>query len=495
MRNNLLTDLNEEQQKVMKATHGPVLVLAGAGSGKTRALTYRIAYLLQQKIAQPEEILAVTFTNKAAGEMKERVRKLVGKEMRVPTAISTFHSLGARILREQARFLPRSRGFTVCDTGDSERLIRKSLEELNLSKKEYSPRQMRGRISSLKNKMLTSDDEVTAAIWARYEKLLARNDAYDFDDLLIETFKLIEKNKQIRESYQRRWQFISVDEYQDTNPLQDNLLKLLAGEKKNVCVVGDDYQAIYSWRGAKIDHILDFEKTYPGCQTIYLTRNYRSTPQILAGANKVIAENKGQKHKKLWTKRGEGEEIKILSFESNRKEAQWVQEEIENLAAGGEKRGDCVVLYRTNAQSRILEEEFIKHQMPYTIVGGWRFYERREVKDALAFLNLWVNPNSLLSIERLADVLWRGVGPKTIAAWNEQAEKEGVSLAEIIRQKADSLPAVEKTVRAFDLAKKKDFTVVADLLKFLLEKSGYWRWLKQQADGEERLKRQLYLLI
>lgn len=409
----LLADLNEQQQEVAKTTHGPVLVLAGAGSGKTRALTYRIAYLAQKKIAMPHEILAVTFTNKAAGEMKERVSELIGANSNAPSAISTFHSLGARILREQSRYLPRSRGFIICDAGDSERLVRSAMEELHISKKEYSYKSLKAQISKAKNLGMSASDvaeqndrhdsEVVVLVFSRYEKLLAKNDAYDFDDLLIAPLKLLTKHEEVRKIYQNRWRFICVDEYQDTNPPQDALLKLIMGPEDNICVVGDDYQAIYSWRGAKVDHILHFESAHPSCKTIYLTRNYRSTSSILEAANHVIAENVGQKHKKLWTAKKGGNPVEVIALSSGKQEAEWVREQIENYVSLGKKRDDNVVLYRTNAQSRVLEEEFLTHSIPYTIIGGFRFYERREIKDALAFLQWMNNPNSSLAVERLAD--------------------------------------------------------------------------------------------
>ncbi len=495
----LLADLNEEQKEVAKATHGPVLVLAGAGSGKTRALTYRIAYLLDKKIASPQEILAVTFTNKAAGEMKSRVAQLVGAEHAAPASISTFHGLGAKLLRQQAVFAPRSKGFSIFDSDDSLRMIRLVMDELKMSRREFNPKNIKSKISAAKNNMLgmvgyaesatSKDEEVTAMVWAGYEKKLAENDAYDFDDLLIAPIKLLAGNKEVRRSYQKLWRFISVDEYQDTNIPQDKLLKLLVGPEKNICVVGDDYQAIYSWRGAKVDHILNFERHYPNCKTVYMTRNYRSTPSILSAANCVIADNRQQKHKELWTSGKRGWPVKIIKLGSAQQEAGWIRKEISDYAKKGGKKGECAVLYRTNAQSRALEEQFLMYGIPYTIVGGFRFYERREVKDALSYLTWWVNPNSFLSVQRIAESQWKGVGPKTISKWASFAQESGENLRKVIKQESERWVVLRPVVKAFDKAKRrlKKYNV-SDLLQFLLGESGYIKWLKRQPDGEERLE-------
>lgn len=492
---NLLADLNSEQQQVVRATHGPVLVLAGAGSGKTRALTYRIAYLLQQKIARPSEIMAVTFTNKAAGEMKERVRKLTADQQVVPSAIGTFHSLGARMLRDQSRYIPRTRGFTICDTDDSVRLVRQAMEHLNISRKEFNPRNLSAQISQSKSSLLKPDDiaadtsrpntDILASIFASYEKLLARNDAYDFDDLLIVPLQLLQRPDVLKE-YQQRWRWLSVDEYQDTNTVQDQFLKLLAGSEKNICVVGDDYQAIYSWRGAKVDHILQFEKAFPNCTTVYLTQNYRSTVDILEAANAVIADNSQQMHKRLWTAKGQGVPVQVLALPSSKHEAVWLREQVEQAVHTGSLRGNCVVLYRTNAQSREFEEEFLTHGIPYTIVGGFRFYERREVKDALALLQFWVNPSSTLAMTRIGDALWRGIGPKTIHRWEERAQSDQETLAQILKKESAARAVLRPVARTFEQARSKKFETVSDLLAYLIEGSGYSRWLKAQPDGEER---------
>lgn len=492
----LLEDLNEKQQEAVLATDGPVLILAGAGSGKTRALTYRLAYLIEQKIARPEELLAVTFTNKAAGEMKERVAKLVSGFSRPPNSVGTFHSIGARIMREQAKFLPRSNSFTIIDAGDSERVVRVALDQLKISKKEYSPRSIKYKISEAKNKRLSPkdmlgqagrpDDEVAAMTYARYENILAQQDAYDFDDLLIAPIDLMEKHPQVREYYQRRWRYLSVDEYQDTNPPQDYLLQLILGRENNICVVGDDYQAIYSWRGARVDHILGFEKRYPNAKVVYLTQNYRSTASILRAANQVIKSNVKQMHKKLWTDSSKGQPVRVMEMASGRSEAAWVREQIQDAVRDGKKRKDCVVVYRTNAQSRAFEEEFLTHNIPYTIVGGFRFYERREIKDALALLQWWVNPKSMLAVQRISDVLWRGIGPKTIENWSRDAEASGVPIREYLEANMGRWSQISRVMKAY--MKDRDPKNVAGLLESLIKDSGYYDWLKKQADGEERME-------
>src|SRR3989344_2456628 len=329
----VLTGLNPDQQKVVLATHGPVLVLAGAGSGKTRALTHRIAYLIEQGLASPDEVLAVTFTNKAALEMKHRVASLLPLSGGGARDISTFHSMGVKILREQVRFHTRSKGFSIFDMKDSEKLVRKALRDNNYALREWSPNAIRGAISRLKHDTVDEitfanpenpQEEVLARILPLYERMLADHDAYDFDDLLRIPLRILRSHQQVRLEYQARWRFVSVDEYQDTNPMQEEIISHLLGPERNICVVGDDYQSIYSWRGANVDHILHFETRHPGCTTILLTQNYRSTPNILDAANAVIAQNINQKHKKLWTDRKKGDDVAIVRLPSDREEAAWV---------------------------------------------------------------------------------------------------------------------------------------------------------------------------
>ncbi|MEX0649547.1 MAG: UvrD-helicase domain-containing protein [Candidatus Andersenbacteria bacterium] len=493
---NPLHGLNEQQQQVVQATHGPLLVLAGAGSGKTKALTHRIAYLLTQGIAAPHQIAAVTFTNKAAKEMKERIGRLLPSSDLLPSAVSTFHSLGVKLLREQVIYTARAKAFTIMDSSDSEKIVRTTLKEQNISLRDVSPRTMRQRISTAKNAGQTPQhilthaenpsDELLGRSFARYEELLAKSNAYDFDDLLLEPVRLLDQHPEVRAMYQARWRFLSVDEYQDTNPIQDRLLRLLLGSEQNICVVGDDYQAIYSWRGANVDHILRFEQHYPNCQVIYLTQNYRSTPQILEAANVVIAHNTEQKHKELWTTNKTGNSVQLNTLASDRQEAGWVREQIQDHVREGGQLRDCAILYRTNAQSRLFEEEFLTHRMPYTIVGGFRFYDRREIKDALAFLYAWINPSARLPLERIASALLQRIGPKTIDRWENAAQQQGIPLRTYILQEATTKPQLRALAKAFRQAEGKEYEHVSDLLRDLLITSGYIDSLKSDPEGEER---------
>ncbi|PIT98062.1 MAG: hypothetical protein COT71_02745 [Candidatus Andersenbacteria bacterium CG10_big_fil_rev_8_21_14_0_10_54_11] len=495
----LLADLNPDQQRVVQAVHGPVLVLAGAGSGKTRALTHRIAYIIAKGEARPEEILAVTFTNKAAAEMRERVHQLLQGRSAPPSAIGTFHAIGARMLRQQAQFLSRSQQFMILDSGDSERIVRRTLDDLSYSRTQFHPRKLKAFISRAKGDSLSPQDtaaqagstfeDVAARVYARYEELLQQEDAYDFDDLLREPVRLLEREQRIRDTLRARWRFVSVDEYQDTNPMQDRLLELLLGNEQNICVVGDDYQAIYSWRGARVDHILEFPLKYPHCTTVYLTRNYRSTPAILAAANAVIAANVEQMHKELWTEKQPGTAVRAVSLPSGQAEAAWVRKELEHYTQAGGRLRECVVLYRTNAQSRAFEEEFLTNRLPYTIVGGFRFYERREVKDALALLQLASGSGGRLAVQRLADALWRGVGPKTLQTWQIRLSKKGAAAGgwlEVLQTEASRRPVIRPAAVALRAAGARTWETVGDLLSFLLTQSGYVRSVARLADGEER---------
>lgn len=477
-------------------TQGPVLVLAGAGSGKTRALTARVAYLIEQGLARPEEVVAVTFTNKAAHEMKERIGALIGQANRVPAGVSTFHSLGAKLLRQQARYTSRTVGFTIFDTQDSERSVRKAMEELHISKQEFSPRAIRARVSQLKQQGLAPDEaaqqpalsrfeEAAAAVYGRYQTFLQGANAWDFDDLMVEPVRLLAAQADIRRAYQAAWRYLLVDEYQDTSPLQNQLLGLLLGPERNLCAVGDDYQAIYSWRGARVETILQFERDYPDCTTIYLTQNYRSSPQILAAAQTIIAQNSKQKHKQLWTHNQAGPSVQVITVASDRAEARYVRQTIEDQAGRGGRLKDCFVLYRTNAQSRAFEEEFLTAGVPYTIVGGFRFYERREIKDALALLTLWVAPNARLALERVAAALWRGVGPKTLGRWEKQREARQQTLLALIAEAARERPLFQPFARTYQ-AQARKFETVEALLKHVLAGTGYLTWLKTLPDGEER---------
>lgn len=493
-----LAGLNEEQRQVVTTTEGPVLVLAGAGSGKTRALTHRLAYLIAAGCAKPQELLAVTFTNKAAREMRHRISDLVGPAVASAVACSTFHSLGARLLREQWRHTRRSAGFTILDAGDSERLIKHILDQHQISAKQWSPRSLARAISKAKNSLISPADfarhvdstftEVAATVYTSYQTELARHDSYDFDDLIGELLSLLQNNASVRQHYQTLWRYVSIDEYQDTNPPQEALIRQLLHPQPNLCVVGDDYQAIYSWRGAQVDHILRFEQKYPACTTIYLTQNYRSTPAILAAANAVIAENAEQKHKKLWTAREAGSSVALVAVNSDREEAQLVRQAIERYRAAGGKARDCAVLYRTNAQSRLFEESFVTAGIPYTIVGGLRFYDRAEIKDALALAHFLVNPRGGLALQRIVRAVVRGVGPKTITRLTAAAQARGQDLLSILsdqelltaRQRAALAPLVNAYTKASQQLS------VREQIFVLLEMSGYLQYLLSLPDGEDR---------
>lgn len=492
-----LVGLNEQQQAVVRATDGPVLVLAGAGSGKTRALTHRIAYLLQQRRARPEQILAVTFTNKAAREMKERVLALTGHAAGHGLTLGTFHALGARLLREQHQHTTRSRTFTILDTSDSERVIKQALDQLSLSAREWSPKSLRHDISRAKNELQTPAElaasghhprlEIAAQVYTRYQQLLQGLDSFDFDDLILEPLRLLLAHPPLAAHYQTRWQYLSVDEYQDTNPPQDQLLRQLLGPHHNLCAVGDDYQAIYSWRGARVDHILQFAHSFPTCTTLYLTQNYRSTPRILQCANAVIQHNHAQLHKELWTTTTGGSAVQVVTTPSDRAEAAFVRTQItQHLHRGGRAR-DIVILYRTNAQSRLFEEELIRHRLPYTIIGGIRFYARAEVKDALALLQLAANPAAYLALQRLTQTLIPGVGPKALARVAAYASEHQLPLLEATvcltpRQQAAFAPLR----RVYTTLAQHPPATVTDIVSFLLTGSGYRAELKKQPDAAER---------
>lgn len=492
----VLSGLNEQQQQVVLATHGPVLVLAGAGSGKTRALTHRIAHLIEQRIATPDQILAVTFTNKAATEMKHRISQLLGSSFMPPRNVSTFHSMGVKILREQSHFHNRSQGFSILDSKDSEKLVRKALKDGNYPLKEWSPSAVKNMISRIKNEYVDNPnltnpenprEEVLFAIFPQYEKMLAEHNAYDFDDLLRIPLRILRAESSVRSLYQARWRFISVDEYQDTNPMQEEIIAHLMGPDQNICVVGDDYQSIYSWRGANVDHILGFEQRHPGCTTILLTQNYRSTPNILEAANNVIALNVSQKHKTLWTTQDRGSDVATMRLPSDRGEAEWVCNQIREHVRSGGKLSSCAVLYRTNAQSRLMEEQFLMHRVPYTIVGGFRFYDRKEIKDSLAILSFYLSPSSRIHFERIAETLLTRVGPKTIDRWDRAARERGVSLGEYLvnnEQRAD----LRTIFSAFREARRSEHEKVSDLLRLLVTKSGYLASLENLPDGKERLE-------
>ena len=437
----ILDGLNDKQKEAVLYNEGSLLVLAGAGSGKTRLLTYKIAYLIKEKKVDPFNILAVTFTNKAANEMKERIRNLIGDEANTLLA-STFHSLGALILRRDIEKLGFSKNFTILDSEDSKSLIKKILKEMNLDSKHYSPNLIKERISSAKNEMVspneykkfvnTEFEEIIYKVYKKYEEKLKKTNSVDFDDLLLLPIKLFKKEKELLNYYQNRFQYILVDEYQDTNNAQYLLVKMLGAKHKNICVVGDNDQSIYSWRGANYHNILNFEKDYENVKVVMLEQNYRSTKTILNAAKSLIKHNKLRKDKNLWTENEEGEKIIYHSAYDGIDEAKYVMREIKNLLNKGVDPDEIAVLYRTNSQSRILEEEALKANLEYKIIGNVEFYQRKEIKDLLAYLKLVINPKDDTSLLRVINEPKRGIGKNMIDLLVKKAENENKSIYEVL---------------------------------------------------------------
>ena len=432
----LLEGLNEPQRQAVLHVDGPLLVLAGAGSGKTRVLTHRIAHLVGSGHAKASEILAITFTNKAANEMRERVEMLVGNRVRAMW-VMTFHSACARILRADAHRLGYTRSFTIYDSADQRRLIKQCLDELDIDAKRFTPRAMQAQISDAKNKLRDAEayrqivgtyfEQTVADVYEEYERQLHRRNAMDFDDLLVRAVNVLELFQEVRDRYQAAFRYLLVDEYQDTNHAQYRLLQLLAGEHRNLMVVGDDDQSIYGFRGADIRNILDFEDDYPDAVTVRLEQNYRSTQMILDAANAVISNNRGRMGKELWTDVGEGDRIKIRECDDEHAEARFVVAEIERLADEGVSRNEVAVFYRTNAQSRVLEDMLTRAGVSFQVVGGTKFYERSEVKDALAYLTWLVNPADGGAFTRVVNVPRRGIGQTSLGRVLAHANTMGIS--------------------------------------------------------------------
>lgn len=444
----ILDSLNPKQQEAVKATHGPVLVVAGAGSGKTRALTHRIAYLISEKNIKPWNILAVTFTNKAAGEMKNRVLKLLKKDQNdtyLPM-VSTFHAACVRILRRHIELLGYENSFVIYDMADQQILVRQILAAMHLNEKQVNPKAVLHYISGAKDQLITPKQyyayantnftQRVAEVYEKYQAALKKNNALDFDDLIMKTVELFQKEKDVLNEYHEKFQFISVDEYQDTNHAQYILTNLLAQKYRNICVIGDADQSIYGFRGANIGNILSFEKDYPEAKVILLEENYRSTQHILDAAHNIIVKNSKRKEKKLWTTRSGGEKITLKTLENEREEAEFVaQTIIEKLRAyESPNHRDFVVLYRTNAQSRLFEEAFLHHGLPYKIVGGIRFYERKEIKDIMAYLRLIQNPNDNVSLLRVINTPARKIGVKTIEILQQYSLQNKISLFQVMER-------------------------------------------------------------
>ncbi|MFP7299603.1 DNA helicase PcrA [Neobacillus niacini] len=497
----LLNGLNPEQQSAVKATDGPLLLMAGAGSGKTRVLTHRIAYLIVEKRVNPYNILAITFTNKAAREMRERIGKMMGGAAE-EIWISTFHSMCVRILRRDIDRMGYSRNFTILDTGDQQSVVKGILKDKNLDPKKYDPRAILGAISSAKNELIDPEEYAKTAggyfeqtvsdVYTEYQKRLRKNQALDFDDLIMMTIQLFQRVPEVLEYYQRKFQYIHVDEYQDTNRAQYMLVKFLANRFKNLCVVGDSDQSIYRWRGADIANILSFEKDYPDAKVILLEQNYRSTKRILLAANKVIENNVTRKAKNLWTENPEGNKIVYYRADSEQGEAQFVAGKIKELTREGKyKLSDVAILYRTNAQSRVMEEVLLKSNLEYSIVGGTKFYDRKEIKDMLAYLRLISNPDDDISLQRIINVPKRGIGSSSVDKMADFAAMHDIS----IFQALDSVellglsPKITKGAREFrDLIKNytqmQEFLSVTELVEDILEKSGYREMLKAEKSIE-----------
>src|ERR671933_96603 len=404
----LLEGLNAPQRDAVTHGEGPLLILAGAGSGKTRVLTHRIAYLLRTGQARADEILAITFTNKAASEMRERVEALVGRATRAMW-VMTFHSACVRILRAEAHRLGYTRQFTIYDAADSRRLIKRCLDDLDIDSKRFTPRAMQAQISDAKNKLRSNDDyrrlvgsffeQTVADVYDQYEREMHRMNAMDFDDLLVRAVNVLELFQEVRDRYASAFRFVLVDEYQDTNHAQYRWLQLLCSEHRNLAVVGDDDQSIYGFRGADIRNILDFEDDYPDAHVVKLEQNYRSTQTILSAANAVVAHNRGRKSKALWTDAGDGDPIRVRELADEHAEARFVAAEIQRLVDEGASRAEIAVFYRTNAQSRVLEDMLVRAQIAYQVIGGTKFYERAEIRDAVAYLTFLVNPQDAQAFE------------------------------------------------------------------------------------------------
>ena len=499
--------LNEPQREAVYHTDGPLLILAGAGSGKTRVLTHRIAYLIGERGVNPWNILAITFTNKAAEEMRQRVDNLVGFGAE-SVWVSTFHSACVRILRRFIDRLGYENHFTIYDTDDQKTLIKEVCRKVDVDTKVFKERSLLSAISSAKNEMILPDEfELNAGgdfakmkiakVYREYETQMRANNALDFDDLLVKTVQLLQTQPDVLESYQERFRYIMVDEYQDTNTVQFQLVSLLAGKYKNLCVVGDDDQSIYKFRGANIRNILDFEHEFPDAKVIKLEQNYRSTGNILNAANSVIANNRGRKEKSLWTENGEGELIRLRQFDTAFDEADFIGEDIKNAVRQGGSYNDSAVLYRTNAQSRLLEEKFIAMNIPYKIVGGVNFYARREIKDLLAYLKTIDNGRDDVAVRRIINVPKRGIGLTTINRIQESATERGIDFYEALlapgliagvgrsATKLDSFAALIEYFKT--LAEEMNIT---DLLQEVIEKTGYIESLENEDKEEAKTRKE-----
>jgi DNA helicase-2/ATP-dependent DNA helicase PcrA len=510
----LLVGLNEPQKRAVTTTDGPLLILAGPGSGKSRVITHRMAYLVQHEHISPWRILGVTFTNKAAKEMRERLEKLVGVSESKEMTIGTFHAICARVLRIEADHLAPlglNKSFVILDTDDQTMLIKQAVKDLNLDEKQYKPASMQGLISRAKNDLLGPEqmaeqaakyiEEVAARVYKVYQKLLRANNSVDFDDLLLLTEQLWRRQPDVLHHYQMRWQYIHVDEFQDCNLPQYKLIRLLGYGTSdrheglgNVCVVGDDDQMIYSWRGASSENVIRFEEDFPRAKIIMLEQNYRSTQSILDAAQNVVRRNRARKDKKLWTALGSGEKIMVYEAYNEEEEGLFTAREITRLLARGEieKRGDVAVMYRTNAQSRAIEEQFLRANIPYKVIGSRKFYERKEIKDMVAYLRLLLNNHDELSLKRIINVPNRKIGPRTLGELQLWANEKNVTLYQAIQQ-AEQHPTLGKAAKTAltefgrmmtDLTNALDELPLPELLDRIAEKTGLGPELRDSPAGD-----------
>lgn len=486
--------LNDKQKEAVLYGDGPLLILAGAGSGKTSVLTKRVAYLIKERNVSPKNIVAITFTNKAAKEMKERIIKEVGKEG-YDIQISTFHSFGLRIIKENYEKLGYEKNFTIIDSDDSLTVVKKILKEMGIDSTRFNPKFIKNQISSCKNEMVTPEkyknlvndelSDITYKVYKKYQDTLLRNNSLDFDDLLIKPIELFNKYKEVLENYQELFKYVFIDEYQDTNEAQYILSKMISAKYKNICVVGDDAQSIYSWRGANFKNILNFEKDYKNAKVILLEQNYRSTKTILNAANSVIKNNINKKDKNLWTDNSFGEKIKYVRTNDEKDEASYVTREIRNLVNNGVSLDDIAVLYRTNAQSRTIEEGFLNSNIPYKIVGAFAFYSRKEIKDLLAYLKLIYNTKDDVSLMRIINYPKRKIGAKTIENLSMDAVLNGTSMFDVI----SSGKELEFKKLILEMKEKSEVLSLTETIDMVLDKSG----IKSELESEHTLEADIRL--
>lgn len=489
-----INNLNENQKEAVLETEGPLLVLAGAGSGKTKVLTTRIAYLIEEKKISPYNILAITFTNKAAKEMQDRLTKLIGEVAR-NIQVSTFHSFGLKILRENYDLLGYDRNFVIMDSDDSLTVIKRILKEMDLDVKQYNPTAIKNKISSCKNELMTPKqyevyattefEKIVLKVYERYEYKLKTNNSVDFDDLLILPIKLFREHDDVLDHYQERFHYILIDEYQDTNEAQYILTKLMSSKYRNICVVGDENQSIYSFRGANYRNILNFEKDYKEAKTIKLEQNYRSTQNILNAANQVIENNQNRKDKNLWSKKGDGEKIAYYRSYDEKDEAHYVAHTIKKLIESGIEKDEIAILYRTNAQSRTLEEEMLKENIPYRVVGSFYFYARKEIKDLMSYLRLIHNEKDNVSLQRVINSPKRGIGLKTISNLATLADLENKSMYEVISSGKEL--EFKKTIE--DLKRAAENLTLTELVDKVLDTTGY----REELESEKTLEADIRL--